>query len=564
MRSVALATTFLTPMVAHRDMCGLFFNSEDFYCNTRGICQGVITSTSVSCEEAVSSLSIRWGARPLPSIGNGMIYQPEIVETNSWPPTLPALNGYMPPEKVLVIIEGFFKNIESINDELATWTPRVLYVPERIQSTLKDAYDGVQVLLLMVAAGVTHHGYISRVLDEQMGIREFMLTMADLVEVVLRMPNIRRDGYLNSLIPFYHLFSEVFFAFTFVQSAPPPGFLVHEPSFLQTVTQYNPMYLGRDSPVIWRIRLVNIDHIKWRSYIHERYLLEVPQSLEARTVLGDVCGRSPAATDECLAGVRSLLARLGARVAIFTGEVREMKFISDTLVDILHVYDRMVYNDSAEVPVDTIRTSIESLCQMHPNVMENIRFSRYAYTRASVLYMHHFSTCWQSVDVLGYILTPTSTRVLLSSERFREDISSDVDLLNEVDGRIRFLTSQRTYEMVPGFRVCLKREWITSFVREISAIGNVSEDGQRAFGRVIGYGLMMGGRDIFRAVIDQHRSPGWLGEIFFKSEQVRLGVYEWIPLNSFEDLLLSEGNARLGFESLWALLGTGYTHLRNS
>jgi hypothetical protein len=101
---------------------------------------------------------------------------------------------------------------------------------------------------------------------------DFTVRLAAISQSVLNMPDLRRNGYLNMLIPYLHIFS-----FVLGQTAP-VGFLVSDPA------RPVPSGLPRGPPV-WRFRLVNEDALPWGDYQAERFFLPMHPQVELRTPL---------------------------------------------------------------------------------------------------------------------------------------------------------------------------------------------------------------------------------------------------------------------------------------
>jgi hypothetical protein len=497
------------------DVCQLYFDDSKILCidGTRR-CSG---PNNISCEEAYQRVAVRFGSVPLPALPDGRLYVPTIIESTN----RAIHDGLL--EITNPTIQGELERLESdlrlVNVELALWAPRVLYIPDRVERYLRSLADGIQEL----AALDEYHDSISHTLYLSEVVTEFMYRVNVLAEVAIRMSDLRRNGFLNALIPFYHLMAEINFEFDVANSGEE---LVAEVAFVQTITQYHPMYTDRE----WRIRLHNPSSIPWRDYAPERFLLFVPAER------GTECSEmEPANLSGCLEHSLRLLREFSETFIKYSGDRT-----GEVLSDILHLMDRLYGRPGYEMIVSYLQDRTGQMCQNTlREVFLRIRFSQFAQTRSQGLLQRFLPNC-----------TPESTRSdrALAIVPSRRSLPSGGQLHVNVDNGealVWFLMGQSVIEFVPkvlrlSFEFPYWRARFATLVVQpsiqkdpdtglASIRPEISKHTRRAIGRYIGYSLWTEGSSVSGLVA--HDS---LNSIFLESEEVRLGAYDWLSYGAFE------------------------------
>jgi hypothetical protein len=503
----------ITPTFAF-DVCELRFG-EGYRCiDETGYCGGSDPRIGIRCDEAYSLEAHRLGSVPLPSLPGGLLYQPLIAEYTPWWGGL-EWSPYDYSHNVEVALGDLVDQISWINDELNFWAPRILYVPSRAGLVLRGAYESIQELERLVGEGETTTEYVSWYFDSNPAIKEFCVNIIDSADLALRSPDIRYSGLLNSLIPYLYLFSELDFAFPLI-----PDVLDWQLALVQTVSQYDPMFLSELPSPVWRFRIRS--RPGWAEYRSERFLLNVAAPLEHRTTFGMECEDCDSA--ECFRAVGGALGRLDVT----------RPNASETLASLFHLIDRAHPYPECSRIVAFIQTSISGLCNTYS--FDNFKFGQFTRVRTMLLMMHMVPKCFPMPKVVEFTFDTTPYR-----HPTIEDIDSDdypTDL--EAETLIEFVSSQRAYKLFFALYdfTRLHPEWMREFVERVirpslAAWADVPMITRRTIGRVIGFGLWAGDVHIVGLFM-----VGTTGEIFDRlflgSYTVRMGVYDVLPFGSIE------------------------------
>jgi hypothetical protein len=506
------------------DICEVYFSDVSApWCNDEGMCE--FGGESITCDEAYTRVAIRFAPPLLPALTGGLLYEPTIIHDTVWPPIRDASDpdeDFSFVHDIVSDLEGF---VDQIDSEINFWSPRVVFVPDRIDSTLHEAYDLIQDLKRKISDGEVPVEYVSEILDRSSTVEGFVFRIVHATTAVLRMPNLRTNGALHALIPFLHFFCELNSAFI-LESIAPAGFLVNEPNLVATITQFHPGYGGDFVSSAWTIRLVNRDRVPWADYDIERFLVPMRPLVDERIV-------NPIFQDES-----------GIRLLDYLNMLRYPRH-GDAWEDSGYILASVMYFFEIEGKPEWIWRIVTEFCNTNLNLFDSITFPAFVRSRAQSVLYSFFKPC---VD-LGVRAEWAFQTVRFEDDNKRLPFSSSdetpMSMLRYVfDAEVGNLHSHMTAVEGTG--------WYNAFIRLVLVPAlEVQADGssrirpkesfwliERSVGRVLAFLVFEGDPDnlVFPRL---HANCGvffsWIDSMFFGSKTVRDGFYDWFRPNAFED-----------------------------
>jgi hypothetical protein len=508
---VVSLTALLFATVTFADVCELYYDESSSYCIDETAQCYRSYAPAITCEEAYMRVARRYGSVPFPAEPDGLVRAPLIIESDRPSQVTDAVAN---DPRVESILHDVTKHLGVVNVELAHWAPRVLYIPDRIGAVLRSLMADLRILENL---GEFFFPAILGSFYSNHEMSEFLFRVTTLTDVAVLMPDLRTNGFLNALIPFLHVATEIIFMFPFRELG---GVLVDEVAFLQTITQYHPMYT--EDP-LWRLRLFNPNHVKWREYPVERYILPV----ETRD--DEWCPNSaPMDLSLCYESVSGTLKVFIEKLSVLARNLRSESVSAATgelLSDILYLMDRMYQSQGYEEVFALISSRMRLLCSAQlGEICFHIRFSQFAQFRSRALLAWFLPEC-----------VPESVRIqrvmVVNQITTTGENCPSVDV-NDGEDLVRFFSIENPMLLIP----CIHYLWsespgIRAVVIELLAIRPGSSvrpmEDRRAIGRMMGYLLW----DIRHAFGISPSVPE-----FYHSVEVRRGVYDILPYGCLETL----------------------------
>jgi hypothetical protein len=510
--------------VAFGDVCKLYFNDASSFCIDETAHCSAPHVPAITCEEAYAHVARRYGAVPLADGPGGLIRVPLIVESERPVVLVDAIDP-----RVELMVQGVTTTLKVVNAELAHWAPRVLYVPDRIGAVLRSLMADLRNLAILDEFFPS----ILKYFHSSETMTEFLFRVSTLADTALLMPNLRRNGFLNALIPFLHVTTEVIFMFPFRDLGTT---LLEEIALLQTITQYHPMYA--DDPV-WRLRLFNPNRIKWREYPVERFILPV----ETRD--DEWCPNSaPMDTSVCFESVSGKLRTFTERMSLLaTNAAGGMSVIAETgelLSDLLYLMDRTCQVPGYEEIYALISNRMRLLCSFQLGaICHRIPFSRFTQIRSRALLVRFLPDCVPEPDRISRVMVIKPITVTAEN--------CPPVVINNGQDLIRYFSIESPVLLLP----CIRHLWsvlpgVATMVNNLAVDPNVnvnpltgsgivrpetSMHDRRAIGRIVGYVLWNA-----RHALGRFPLENVFEYIFFHSVEIRRGVYDIIPYGCLDNL----------------------------
>jgi hypothetical protein len=504
--------------------------SHSYVCGVSGRCESILIGGSddmptISCDNAVVAMAVEFGARPRQPLANGLLHQPVFIEHYFWPPpeygrTIlgPVIDADIAvlPAVVREHLLRLTADIATIVDELNFWAPRIMYLPSRVESVLKSAYDHIRALSTLIDQGQVSIGLVASHLDVSRAINEFGYIVEHMTEMMMGMSAM--TGFLNGLVPFVHLFCELNFAFPLATTAS-EGFLVNQPSLVLTLSQMDPLYVGNDF-VSWRFRFVNAMRVAWTEYASERllpggYPLRRHGSLISCPENGD--------EDICVKIVVNTLEHIH--------EVVRGEYISEIL-HFLETYPTGEFRERIHGVLARFLLVNPVECSYHP----------FAEVRARTLMVKFFKPHFS-----------LERRVEIALARPKHDIAGEYcdEELEPPETPHEMITTLGSdsivefHALVENDRVSV--QWVERFTElvvrsslngAVRIVPTTPALTRRVIGRMLAYAMLTRIRDAggLLELVGVNVGETHLEIMFFGDEHVRMGFYDWFRFGQFEQL----------------------------
>lgn len=497
---------------SHRDECGWYHfykNSAhgDYFCNDRGMCQDDTHGSvaGVDCETAARFIAQSRGSVPLPERPDGLLHEPFIRRVRVWPPT-EELHGLKmgltgsPGLAVAATVAMLIDCVKSINAELEFWAPRILFVPERIASTLQKTVGVHQLLLGHIYRNPSAASYAIVTLAESSVMMAFTERIYVYRMNLLGAADIRTSGYLESLIPFLHVYATL----TTMFILPRGGiFLIVDQDLLLTISQYSPGYAPQDRRWVFRILET---HPEWDAHPDEVYLLPMGLLLELRQRDDILAALGCVPSQECITTIR-------ARVEEGDPEYGKSLF---ALFDL----------SSDEDFRNRLREPIVRLMQLVPRTDERMRAMYFTHFKDQISlefrlqWSHQLSQEW-------------SLRSVLHNQQASPESAQMVEFVASLSmPSLHYLLISKTCRLwVQAFLDLIVAPRLVHGADHPHLQASVDKRTRRSVGRVLAYAVWRGDVKVsmFRAPTALHR----LDREFLGSEQVRMGYYDWFAFLRF-------------------------------
>jgi hypothetical protein len=514
-----------------------------YVCGQTGMCESVFTFfdnvPNVSCDDAVIGMAVAFGARPRQPLPDGLLHQPIIIEHDVWPPTeygrailIPVTDAdtAAAPAVVRYHLMRLLDDMDRINIELDFWAPRIVYVPSRIRDTLKNAYNHIHALSRLIDRGDVSLGFVSSFIDGSHAIDELGYLVEHHTAMVLGMSEL--EGFLNALIPFLHLYSELHFAFPLATSTS-VGFLVGQPSLVLTLSQYDPMYLGDDF-VEWRFRFVNVRGFLWRDYASEKVLL-VTGADRIRSFVS--CGGNKT-EDACL---ETVVGSLTHAANISVNPLLRMFALGEIIAEILYFLE----SSTAGEYRSRVHGALNQFLTSNPVLLDELSFSEFSEVRASAVLFTMFKPLFSLEKRLQKALFATSMNANIdepffvspgTAEQMIAALGGSLYEFHAVvdDGRLDAAWMRKFVELVVGPHL-KAAEW------RVRISSETPRETKRVIGRAIAYSIWTRIHDAggLLELIERNANVGGthLEIVFFGDDHVRMGFYDWFRFGGFEQMI---------------------------